>query len=163
MRLHAIGKDGDMKQAKLILVILTALWTALLHGQHLPAQQEIAPLQIDSTRKLGSAVPVILGSVVTGTAVFAGYAFLNFWCDECPGPRSGIAVYSAGATTGALIGAGIGKRKAAFGWTVLGAAVATVPLIIWTPEEEWSRGIPTLVFALPVTGALIGNTIGQFR
>jgi hypothetical protein len=45
MRLHAIGKDGDMKQAMLILVILTALRTAVSLGQHLPAQQEIAPLQ----------------------------------------------------------------------------------------------------------------------
>jgi hypothetical protein len=107
-------------------------------------------------------ITVIVGSAAGAITLSAiGYS-LGASDDQ---PRVGATVFGIGAGLGALAGAAIGRRKAGAAWTVLGAVLGTIPLVIAAePDDTASPGLEFGIAAtalLPILGAWLGNVIAQ--
>lgn len=108
--------------------------------------------------------PVVAGAVIGGLVPAVIYSVSYIGTDQSTPPGGTLpAVWGSGVAVGAMIGAALGRRRVAPVWTILATAAATAPFIILAPEsDDWTRGF-VLMLAVPVTGAAIGNELGQDR
>lgn len=130
-------------------------------SQPLPLH-EATPAQVDGQDASGVG-PVVLGAVIGGLVPTVAYAATQFGSDQSSSGGTLPVVWASGAALGAMLGAAMGRRRVAPRWTLLGAAVAAVPFIVFAPESDDWGGAIVVVLSVPVAGAVIGNELGQSR
>jgi hypothetical protein len=165
---------GD-PQVSLIKTLLGILLLVCMPG---PSAAQMSPVKPVLSVRGSSAIdvhtpqkpttgifPVVAGAVIGGLVPAAIYSVSHIGTDQSTPPGGTLpAVWGSGVAVGAMVGAALGRRRVAPVWTILATAAATAPFIILAPEsDDWGTRGFVLMLAVPVTGAAIGNDLGQDR